>query len=322
VANIDLASDALVYARGKLKKFKSDNKWDQPALMGKALQDKKAEDRYFRANWAQSRICKLKTIDVQEKGMPALLDYGVLAEEQEAGYCLEYTAVACLYLSQLKPVPVFDAVSLADPGDHVFVAIGQPCAPDGTYPMSFAAWQADAAICDGWAKLACLARDFPDQWKAKMNSWAEKPDKKPSLPGRGRFSPTHNVWFDALDECGKLSFTRVEPKAKKGCCYITTATCQALGLPDDCAELTTLRWFRDAVLLPTPEGARAVARYYRLAPAVVSGINRLPDATAVYRELYRRWVRPAADAVRDGRFALARELFEEMVGRTQDGEGD
>ena len=30
-------------------------------------------------------------------------------------------------------------------------------------------------------------------------------------------------------------------KKTKSLCYITTATCRAQGLPDDCAELTTLR---------------------------------------------------------------------------------
>ena len=55
-------------------------------------------------------------------------------------------------------------------------------------------------------------------------------------------------------------------------CYITTAACTALGLPDECEELQTLRWFRDNVLTDEA-GLALVGRYYEQAPAIVRAID-------------------------------------------------
>ena len=62
-------------------------------------------------------------------------------------------------------------------------------------------------------------------------------------------------------------------RSNRGCCFIATATCATLGLPEDCEELMLLRWFRDSVMLPTEEGRRAVARYYDIAPHAVAAID-------------------------------------------------
>jgi len=89
------------------------------------------------------------------------------------------------------------------------------------------------------------------------------------------------------------------------CCYITTATVGALGLPDDCEVLTTLRRFRDEVMLKSHSGRRDVAEYYATAPAVVATIDRLPDAPAIYRSIYGEYLAPAVAAVHEGRFSEA-----------------
>jgi hypothetical protein len=105
-----------------------------------------------------------------------------------------------------------------------------------------------------------------------------------------------------------------EDKAGKGkCCYLTTATCLSLGLPDDCEALTTLRWFRDHVLLQTPAGAADVETYYHLAPRVVAAIDRRPDAAAVYRALYERAIEPAVLAIKAGDFTTAHGIFKRLV---------
>ena len=61
---------------------------------------------------------------------------------------------------------------------------------------------------------------------------------------------------------------------KKSRCYLTSAACAHMGLPDDCAELQSLRAFRDEVLMATDHGQRLVHRYYEIAPAVA---NQLKD---------------------------------------------
>jgi hypothetical protein len=57
---------------------------------------------------------------------------------------------------------------------------------------------------------------------------------------------------------------------------------QAKGLPDDCFELRVLRRFRDAVLLPSPDGRAAVHRYYAVAPGIVDAINDREDAPRIW----------------------------------------
>ena len=60
---------------------------------------------------------------------------------------------------------------------------------------------------------------------------------------------------------------------KKSRCYLTSAACAHMGLPDDCAELQTLRAFRDEVLMATDHGQRLVHRYYEIAPAIAVQLN-------------------------------------------------
>ena len=97
------------------------------------------------------------------------------------------------------------------------------------------------------------------------------------------------------------------------CCYITTAVCDTLGLPDDCHELTTLRWFRDEVMERTQAGREEVAEYYKTAPKIVKAINERPDSDALYRRLYLTSIQPAVLAVRLGHMQAAHALYCEMV---------
>lgn len=102
------------------------------------------------------------------------------------------------------------------------------------------------------------------------------------------------------------------------CCFITTAVCESLGLPDDCEELTALRWFRDAVMAQTPQGRREIEIYYDVAPAIVEAIDRRADAPARYLQLYADSIRPAVDAIQQGQhqraYALYRQMMEGLAG--------
>jgi hypothetical protein len=111
---------------------------------------------------------------------------------------------------------------------------------------------------------------------------------------------------------GSKVVTEAPPKGKSWC-YITTATVTALGLPDDCDELTLLRRFRDEVLLATPSGRREVEAYYATAPTIVAAINRLGDSQAVYRHLFHHRIAPAVAAVRAGRHADAYAIYRRLV---------
>lgn len=96
-------------------------------------------------------------------------------------------------------------------------------------------------------------------------------------------------------------------------CFLTTATVGAVGLADDCWELSTLRRFRDGWLARQPFGAALIAEYYRLAPALVALIDARADARKIWLESWAFGIVPAAMAARLGLNRLALWLYRRMV---------
>lgn len=96
-------------------------------------------------------------------------------------------------------------------------------------------------------------------------------------------------------------------------CFITTAVCEAAGLPDDCRELRTLRQFRDTWMMTTPEGQAKVAEYYAVAPAAVRRIDQRADRSEVYAELRQTFILPSVEFVERGEFAAAEDRYTAMM---------
>lgn len=100
---------------------------------------------------------------------------------------------------------------------------------------------------------------------------------------------------------------------KKGGCFITTAVCAADGKPDDCYELTTFRAFRDGWLANQPDGRSLIKKYYEIAPKIVDKINRLPDASKVYRSIRAEYLEPCLALIRQGKNLECKNLYVRMV---------
>lgn len=100
-------------------------------------------------------------------------------------------------------------------------------------------------------------------------------------------------------------------------CFFTTATCGAVGLPDECFELRTLRQFRDMNLMRSADGRALVAEYYRIAPALVAAIDARADARRVWIGLYRAYVLPVAVLARLGLSRLAVAHYARLVRRVR-----
>lgn len=101
---------------------------------------------------------------------------------------------------------------------------------------------------------------------------------------------------------------------KKCCkCFISTAVCGALGKPDDCEELKTLRWYRDHVLIGLPGGPQAIRVYECIAPDVVVAIEGRTDAKLRYAHIYQTLVAPALVAIRSGQYQDAFRLYRERT---------
>ncbi len=77
-------------------------------------------------------------------------------------------------------------------------------------------------------------------------------------------------------------------------CYLTTAACDAVGLPDDCWELQTLRRFRDTVLPQLSDGNADIAHYYAEAPAALARLRQQPDAQTQLLKIYWQTILPCA----------------------------
>lgn len=77
---------------------------------------------------------------------------------------------------------------------------------------------------------------------------------------------------DGIEEL-KFSTSSNTTKQKKAGCFISTATSEYMGRPDNCYELEVLRKFRDDVLLNNIEYERLVSEYYEISPGILrSGI--------------------------------------------------
>jgi len=96
-------------------------------------------------------------------------------------------------------------------------------------------------------------------------------------------------------------------------CFLTTACVRAMGLPDDCQELTVLRRFRDEHLMKTFAGRAEVARYYRIAPQVVLAIRQAASPEAEGIAIYQSLVSPAVKSIEAGNFDEAFQHYRQTV---------
>ena len=90
-------------------------------------------------------------------------------------------------------------------------------------------------------------------------------------------------------------------QGESGGCYLTSACVEAMGLPDDCEELTILRDFRDNWLAKQPGGQEEIQEYYRVAPGIVAAIKAGSGAKEAFAAIYRDLVLPCVETIRAGK---------------------
>lgn len=108
-----------------------------------------------------------------------------------------------------------------------------------------------------------------------------------------------------------LAFQKTSTQS--GGCYLTSACVRARDLPDDCAELTVLRAFRDGWLRQQPFGAACISEYYRTAPAIVESIDARPEREHIYSQIYEKVVAPCVALVRSGAYEQAFSLYRDAA---------
>ena len=103
-----------------------------------------------------------------------------------------------------------------------------------------------------------------------------------------------------------------------GGCFITTACIMAMGLPDDCYELTVLRGFRDNYLKNRENGAQDIADYYRNAPQIVESISNRNDADQIWLGIYQDMICPCIQYIEAHKFEKAYDLYKAFTLRLKD----
>lgn len=98
-----------------------------------------------------------------------------------------------------------------------------------------------------------------------------------------------------------------------GGCYITTATCEECGKPDNCYELTAFRSFRDNWLLYQEDGKELIQRYYDTAPAIVEIINRQSNRTDIYKKLNNEYLSKCLHYIEKGENEKCKALYVDMM---------
>ena len=136
--------------------------------------------------------------------------------------------------------------------------------------------------------------------------------------------------FDATDAITLSNSTRTVQQVRQICvqklsgswlqwvppapskCFLTTACVEWRGLPDDCLELTLLRWFRDNYVRNIPGGRSLIRRYYAMAPAMMIAINCRPDRERILSRIYRT-VRHCVRAIQMENWEAALQEYQGMV---------
>jgi hypothetical protein len=122
------------------------------------------------------------------------------------------------------------------------------------------------------------------------------------------------VTYDNTMFCGWPCKLKYEQEHHGGGCFITTAVCKTLNKPDDCAELTSLRNFRDAYMNETPEMHEEIHEYYHIAPQICAEIEKAEDSgNRVYTEIWERYLKSAVEAVDKGEKQKAHDIYKQMV---------
>lgn len=116
----------------------------------------------------------------------------------------------------------------------------------------------------------------------------------------------------ALEDAGYCGYEDYS-KDPNGC-FLTTAACGAIGLPDDCFELRSLRRFRDRYMSRTAAGRAEIADYYAQAPAIAARLAAEPGTRSL-RRLYRTTILPCAILAALGFDRITHRLYRRMMRR-------
>lgn len=98
-------------------------------------------------------------------------------------------------------------------------------------------------------------------------------------------------------------------------CFLTTACMKSYAehFDDDCYELTQLRRLRDLYVSELPEGQEVIDRYYRIAPQIVTSIDKMVDSSIIWKQIYRNYILPAASLAEKDLMEASYEKYTALI---------
>jgi hypothetical protein len=117
---------------------------------------------------------------------------------------------------------------------------------------------------------------------------------------------------NVCDTFGKYTDCEDYKKAS-GSCFITSSVCFAMGMDDDCEELTIIRRFRDNWLKEQEYGAADIEEYYSCAPKICASINQNENARDIYKEIYEVYILPCVELLKKQKSSSCYDLYKKMV---------
>lgn len=96
-------------------------------------------------------------------------------------------------------------------------------------------------------------------------------------------------------------------------CYITTAVCESMNLPEDCSEITILEDYRDNYLRSTEDGSKLINEYYDIAPTIVKRINRSSNSNDIYHDLYVNHISICLSDIENNNLEACKDKYVKMV---------
>jgi hypothetical protein len=123
-------------------------------------------------------------------------------------------------------------------------------------------------------------------------------------------------WFDCGDSSSGSEDSGSGSSGSTGSgCFLSTACIAAIGLPDNCVELCTLRRFRDEYVAAIAGGHSEITHYYKLAPKIVAAIDQRSDSLDLYGKIYDFIVSPCVRLIADGLLDEAFKLYKVQTQR-------
>lgn len=98
-----------------------------------------------------------------------------------------------------------------------------------------------------------------------------------------------------------------------GPCFLTTATCLALGKKDDCEELIAFKKYRDEHLIYDNDGSNLIREYYRIAPLILQEIDKHPSAQTIFQKLFDDYIIIGYEYLKKNDYLNAKSTYINMV---------